>query len=85
MGCHGALNGLRVANSFVRQDPRSVPSVPRSSCAACTINTDWDPEQIVANALFADGAGSWSCAASADDALRELACRRPALGRDPGH
>jgi predicted naringenin-chalcone synthase len=58
MGCHGALNGLRVANSFVQND--------RTACALlcavelCSLHHQyrWDPEQIVANALFADGAGA---------------------------
>ncbi|HEY4311417.1 MAG TPA: type III polyketide synthase [Pirellulales bacterium] len=58
MGCHGALNGMRVANSFVQHD--------RAACALlcavelCSLHHQyrWDPEQIVANALFADGAGA---------------------------
>jgi predicted naringenin-chalcone synthase len=58
MGCHGALNGLRVARSFVEDDPGAVPLL----CAVelCTLHFayGWDPEMLVANALFADGAAA---------------------------
>lgn len=58
MGCHAALNGMRVANAL-------------SSCAAgekalvcatelCTLHHQFsdDPQQMVANSLFADGAAA---------------------------
>lgn len=58
MGCHGALNGLRVAHSFAAHDPGVVPLV----CAVelCTLHFayGWDPDMLVANALFADGAAA---------------------------
>jgi predicted naringenin-chalcone synthase len=58
MGCHGALNGLRVANSLVQNDRNHCALV----CAVelCTLHHQyrWDPDQIVANALFADGAAA---------------------------
>jgi predicted naringenin-chalcone synthase len=58
MGCHGALNGLRVANAFLGAD--------RSACVLlcavelCSLHHQygWDSDRIVANALFADGAGA---------------------------
>lgn len=58
MGCHGALNGLRVADSFAGGDPDAVSLV----CAVelCTLHFSYekDPELIVANALFSDGAAA---------------------------
>jgi len=57
MGCHGALNGIRVADSFAARDG-AVPLV----CAVelCTLHFayGWDPEMQVANALFSDGAAA---------------------------
>jgi predicted naringenin-chalcone synthase len=57
MGCHGALNGLRVANAFAT-DPAARVLV----CAVelCSIHYHYgdDPEKVVANALFADGAAA---------------------------
>ena len=58
MGCHGALNGLRVAKAFTDADPKAVVLV----CAVelCTLHHQygWVPEEIVANSLFADGAAA---------------------------
>ncbi|MEN9554666.1 MAG: hypothetical protein RLZZ232_952 [Planctomycetota bacterium] len=58
MGCHGALNGLRVAHAFAAADPAAVILV----CAVelCTLHHQygWDPQKIVANSLFADGAAA---------------------------
>ena len=58
MGCHGALNGLRVAQSFAAADPSAVVVV----CAIelCTLHYQYglDPQSVVANSLFADGAAA---------------------------
>ncbi len=58
MGCHGALNGLRVARSFVEADPQA--HVLLCAVELCTLHAHygWDPEQIVANAIFSDGAAA---------------------------
>ena len=58
MGCHGALNGLRVASSFVEANPEARVLV--SAVELCTLHFQygWDSEKIVANSLFADGAGA---------------------------
>ena len=58
MGCHGALNGLRVARAFLRADPSAV--VLLCAVELCSLHQQygWNPEQIVANALFADGAAA---------------------------
>jgi len=58
MGCHGALNGLRVAQAFAAADPAAVIVV----CAIelCTLHFQYglNPQSIVANSLFADGAAA---------------------------
>ncbi len=58
MGCHGALNGLRVARSFLEADKDAAVLL----CAAelCTLHLyyGWHTERMVANALFADGAAA---------------------------
>jgi predicted naringenin-chalcone synthase len=58
MGCHGALNGLRVAKGLVESDPAA--RVLLCAVEVCSIHYyfGWDPEKIVANALFADGAAA---------------------------
>jgi len=58
MGCHGALNGLRVANAFASADPSA--RVLLCAVELCSIHYHYgeEPEKMVANALFADGAAA---------------------------
>ena len=58
MGCHGALNGMRVASSFLRSQPEA--RVLLCAVELCTLHFfyGWDAEKIVANSLFADGAAA---------------------------
>lgn len=58
MGCHGALNGLRVAAAMVRAEPSSAVLLCALELCSLHFQYGWDPEQVVANALFADGAGA---------------------------
>lgn len=57
MGCHGALNGLRAAGAY-----GSDPDARVLLCAVelCSLHFayGWDPEMLVANTLFADGAAA---------------------------
>jgi predicted naringenin-chalcone synthase len=78
MGCHGALNGLRIARAFTG----ALPSARVLLCAVelCGLHYHycWSPKKMVSNALFADGAaavvgvaasaapaGAWLASASA--------------------
>jgi alkylresorcinol/alkylpyrone synthase len=58
MGCHGAINALRVAHGLAHADVRNRILV----CAVelCTIHYafQWSNERMLGNALFADGAGA---------------------------
>ncbi len=56
MGCHGALNGLRVARALASAGD----AVLLCALEVCSIHFQygWEPEQVVANALFADGSGA---------------------------
>jgi predicted naringenin-chalcone synthase len=58
MGCHGALNALRVAGALASADPGS--RVLICCVELCTIHQQYssDTEQIVASALFSDGAAA---------------------------
>ncbi len=58
MGCHGALNALRVASAIVRADPGAVALV--AAVELCSLHYQYGdrPDTIVSNALFADGAGA---------------------------
>jgi predicted naringenin-chalcone synthase len=58
MGCHGAINGLRVAHAFATADPAA--RILLSAVELCSLHFQYttDPEKTVANALFADGAAA---------------------------
>lgn len=58
MGCQGALNGLRVARAFVQADPSACVLLCSTELCSLHHQYGWDPEQIVANALFADGSAA---------------------------
>ncbi|TWT60480.1 Alpha-pyrone synthesis polyketide synthase-like Pks18 [Rubinisphaera italica] len=56
MGCHGGLNGLRTAAAYTNSNPDS--AVLLCATELCTLHYQYEggADQIVANALFADGA-----------------------------
>lgn len=58
MGCHGAINGLRVATAFTRADPNA--KVLLNAVELCTLHYYYGEEadKVVANAIFADGAAT---------------------------
>ena len=58
MGCHGALNGLRVARAFA--DTSKNAMVLACAVELCTLHHQfgWQSDQLVANSLFADGAAA---------------------------
>jgi predicted naringenin-chalcone synthase len=58
MGCHGAINGLRVARAFADSEPEA--RVLLCAVELCVLHYfyGWDPQKIIANAIFADGAAA---------------------------
>ena len=58
MGCHAALNGLRVMKAFTDADPNAC--VLMSAVELCSLHQQygWNPDRVVSNALFADGAAA---------------------------
>lgn len=58
MGCHGALNGLRVAKAYVDADRNACPLLCAVELCSLHHQYGWNADKIVANALFADGAAA---------------------------
>lgn len=58
MGCHGVLNGLQACRALVGADPSAV--VLLAAVELCSLHYQYgdDPQKLVANALFADGAAA---------------------------
>jgi len=71
MGCHGAINAIRVAKAIVEADPQAVVLV--GAVELCSIHQQYsdDPQQLVANALFADGAAAMIVGSAAEIASIE--------------
>ncbi len=58
MGCHGALNALRVAKAFAEADRNSCVLVCATELCSLHYYYGWDPQKMVANALFGDGSAA---------------------------
>lgn len=58
MGCHGAINAMRVARGLVAADPDS--QVLLVCVELCTLHYQygWETDRVVSNAIFADGAAA---------------------------
>jgi alpha-pyrone synthase len=58
MGCHGAINGLRVCHAIAAADPHAC--ILMVCVELCSLHYYYgaDPGQLIANALFADGAAA---------------------------
>jgi predicted naringenin-chalcone synthase len=58
MGCHGALNGLRVARAYADSQPAARILLCAVELCGLHYRYSWTPRSMVSNALFADGAGA---------------------------
>jgi len=75
MGCHGAINGLRVARALAAASPKH--RVLLCAVELCSLHYAfaWDPDRVVGNAVFADGAAALVLASGAticDDGRRAI-------------
>jgi predicted naringenin-chalcone synthase len=75
MGCHGALNGLRVASS--QAEAAEGARVLLCAVELCSLHFayGWDPDMMVANTLFADGAAAVVGVPQRDDEPRGWSVR----------
>ena len=58
MGCHGALNALRVAQAFAQSSVDANILIVAVELCSLHQQYGWEPDRIVSNALFADGAAA---------------------------
>jgi len=67
MGCHGLINGIRVATALVQADPSARVLV--GAVELCSLHQQYseDSEQLVASALFSDGAAALLVEAASDE------------------
>ena len=85
MGCHAALNGLRVAGALCAADPSAVVLV--TAVELCSLHHQYTPDpagdagQVIANALFADGAAAVVCTGA--DFVPDRPTTAPATAASP--
>ncbi len=58
MGCHGALNALRVGNGFCYENPNNVVLICATELCSMHFQYGWSKESLVSNSLFADGSAA---------------------------
>jgi predicted naringenin-chalcone synthase len=71
MGCHGAINGLRAAHAIATADANACVLLVAAEACSLHYRFTWDPQRLVANALFADGAAALVCRADNADSANE--------------
>ena len=67
MGCHAALNGLRVAAAMTAADPAARVLLCAVELCSLHFQYGWDADAVVTNALFADGAAALVAAPTCPD------------------
>jgi predicted naringenin-chalcone synthase len=72
MGCHAAINALRVAGAVVSADPAAIVLVCCAELCGLHFAYGQEPQRWVANALFADGAAAAVVAARAAPGSRAI-------------
>lgn len=82
MGCHGALNGLRVARGLFAAEPDAKILLCAIELCSLHYSYGWDPKKVVGNALFADGCGAVVLGAGGDEARLRLAASGACLFPD---
>lgn len=58
MGCHGAMNGLRVAAALAAAHPKARVLLCAVELCSLHFQYGWSSQSVVSNALFADGAAA---------------------------
>jgi alpha-pyrone synthase len=58
MGCHGALNGLRIARAFTGAESHARVLLCAVELCSLHFHYGWNPSKMIANALFGDGAAA---------------------------
>lgn len=79
MGCYASMPALRAASQFCAADPDAVVLVVSVELCTVHLRSSDDPDLIVANSLFADGAAAGIVTA------RDLATPTPAVRLDGFH
>jgi predicted naringenin-chalcone synthase len=73
MGCHGAINGLRVARAYYEADPSARVLLCATELCSIHYYYGWDPQKMIANAIFGDGSAALVAGGPSADSWRVTA------------
>jgi predicted naringenin-chalcone synthase len=82
MGCHGAINGLRVARGLIAADPAARVLMVCIELCSLHYQYGWDTDRVVSNAIFADGSAAVVLCASDQTDQPELVATGSRLVQD---
>jgi len=85
MGCSGAFHGLRVARDAVEQTPSSKALLVCVELASTNFEGSSEPNRIISNALFGDGAAAAVVEAQPERSLVELGESRSVIATEAAH
>lgn len=71
MGCHGAINALRVARGLLAAEPNAKVLIVCVELCSLHYQYGWQTDRVVSNAIFADGAAALVLSSAGEDG-REL-------------
>lgn len=72
MGCYAAINALKTAYHIARSQPEAIVLLAGVELCSLHYQKNTDPNQVVANALFGDGAASAIVSAKRISSLNEI-------------
>jgi predicted naringenin-chalcone synthase len=84
MGCHGAVNALRVARGLIAADPDSKVLIVCVELCSLHYQYGWETDRVVSNAIFADGAAALVLSAAADPGAKSISAAVPDSSTDRG-
>src|SRR5690606_7056339 len=67
MGCHGAINALRVARGLLAAEPDAKVLIVCVELCSLHYQYGWETDRVVSNAIFADGAAALVLASAGDE------------------
>ncbi len=73
MGCHGAINALRVARGLIAAEPSAKVLIVCVELCSLHYQYGWETDRVVSNAIFADGAAALVLASTGDEGDKDAA------------
>jgi predicted naringenin-chalcone synthase len=79
MGCHGAINALRVARGLIAAERHAKVLIVCVELCSLHYQYGWETDRVVSNAIFADGAAALVLASTGEDEHAGRDAARPCV------